>query len=59
MKNDDREYTISSYEDNYNYILKKSQNDFKKIEKKQKVRLNFVGDANKTIFSKEENIKAE
>jgi hypothetical protein len=59
VKNEDRSFTILKYEENYNSILKKSQNDFKKLEKKQKVRLNFVADVNKTIFCKEEHIKPE
>ncbi len=40
---------ISNYTENYNYILKNSMNNFKKLEKKQTVRLNFIQEVKKLM----------
>ncbi len=52
-------FTIQNYEINLNTVSKKAQNYFKILEKKQKVRLNFVDDVNKRIFNPKEKEREE
>ena len=58
-KQDEKIYSISNYDQIDNYISKNSKNNFKKLEKKQNVRLNFINEVNKTIFYSEEKEKDE
>jgi len=59
VKLEDRNYNIINFTENYQFICKNSQNNFKKLEKKQKVRLNFIVEVNKTIFNIEDKEKDE
>jgi hypothetical protein len=40
-----------------NFIIKNSQNNFKKLERKQSVRLSFINEVNKVIFQSKEREK--
>jgi len=42
-------FTIDNYEDNYELIITLSSNKFKKLKKKQQVRLGFVNEILKNI----------
>ena len=42
-------FTIEKYEDNYDIIINLSSNSFKKLKKKQQVRIGFVGEILKNI----------
>jgi hypothetical protein len=48
MKN--LQFDITNYMTNYEYINKNSQNNFKKLEKKQGVRLNFINEVKRLMI---------
>ena len=49
MKETDFDYTIKGYEKNYDKISQLSKNKFKKLEKKQNVRIGFVKEVVKYV----------
>ena len=44
-------FGILEYDNNYNEISKKGENNFKKLERKQTVRQNFISDLYAHIFN--------
>ncbi len=58
VRKEERNYSILNYENNFTYIMKNSSNNFKKLEKKQNVRLSFIQDVNKLIFAVSNDEKA-
>ena len=53
------EFTIENYDNIYEDILKKSNNNFKKLEKKQEVRIKFIKLINKYIKNIQKNENEE
>ena len=44
-------FTILDYDSNYNEILKKGDTNFKRLERKQTVRQNFISDLYTNFFN--------
>ncbi len=44
-------YTISDYQKNYEEILKKGDTNFKRLERKQTVRQNFISELYSSYFN--------